>query len=41
MHRNVSLDGIHVDGDKVKVVTDWPSTKTLTEVQSFHELATF
>ena len=26
MHRNVSLDGIHVDEDKVKVVTDWPST---------------
>lgn len=41
MQRNVSPDGIHVDEDKVKVVRDWPSTKTLTEVQSFHELASF
>ena len=41
MQRNVSLDGIHVEEHKVKVFRNWPSTKTLTEVQSFHELTTF
>lgn len=37
----VSSDGIHVDDEKIKAVRDWPSPNTLTEVRSFHGLATF
>nr|GEU79611.1 transposon Ty3-I Gag-Pol polyprotein [Tanacetum cinerariifolium] len=33
--------GIHVDKTKVQAVRDWPSPKTLSEVRSFHRLATF
>ena len=37
----VSGDGIQVDKEKVKVIQDWPTLKTVTEVMSFHRLATF
>ncbi|XP_024009449.1 uncharacterized protein LOC112084532 [Eutrema salsugineum] len=37
----VSADGIKVDEDKIKVIKDWPSPKSVSEVRSFHGLAGF
>ncbi|KAL9285944.1 putative nucleotidyltransferase, Ribonuclease H [Arabidopsis thaliana] len=37
----VSADGVKVDEEKVKVIKDWPSPKTVGEVRSFHGLAGF
>ena len=37
----VSVDGIQVDEEKIKVIRDWPTSKTVTKVRSFHGLATF
>ena len=37
----VSSQGIHVDEDKVKTIREWPTPKSVTEVRSFHDLATF
>ena len=37
----VSVDKIHVDEDKVCAVREWPTPKTVSDVQSFHGLATF
>ena len=37
----VSVDGIHDDKDKVRVVREWPTPKTVSDVRSFHVLATF
>ena len=37
----VSVDGIHVDEDKVCAVKEWPTPKTVSDVQNFHRLATF
>ena len=37
----VGKDGIQVDEAKVKVIRDWPTPRTVREVQRFHGLATF
>ncbi|GKB96611.1 putative reverse transcriptase domain-containing protein, partial [Tanacetum coccineum] len=37
----VSGDGIQVDKSKVAVMQEWPTPTTITEVQSFHGLASF
>ena len=37
----ISGAGLEVDEAKVQVVREWPTPKTLTEVQSFHGLASF
>ena len=36
----VSSKGIHVDEDKVKAIREWPTSKTVGDVRSFHGLAT-
>ena len=37
----VSVNGIHVDEDKVHAVREWPTPKTVSDVRSFHGLVTF
>lgn len=37
----VGEEGIQVDEDKVSAIRDWPVPKPVTEVRSFHGLATF
>ena len=37
----VSVKGIEVDEDKVKFIKEWPTPKSITEVRSFHGLASF
>lgn len=37
----VSEEGIHVDEEKVRAIRDWPTPTSVTEVRSFHGLATF
>ena len=35
----VSAKGIEVDEEKVKAIKEWPTLKSITEVRSFHGLA--
>ncbi|XP_074303022.1 uncharacterized protein LOC141637443 [Silene latifolia] len=37
----VSKDGVSVDQTKIEAIRSWPSPKTVTEVRSFHGLASF
>uniref|UniRef100_A0A2N9EC75 Reverse transcriptase domain-containing protein n=1 Tax=Fagus sylvatica TaxID=28930 RepID=A0A2N9EC75_FAGSY len=37
----VSTTGIEVDEEKVKAIKEWPTPKSITEVRSFHGLASF
>uniref|UniRef100_A0A7N2MS55 Reverse transcriptase n=1 Tax=Quercus lobata TaxID=97700 RepID=A0A7N2MS55_QUELO len=37
----VSAKGIEVDEEKVKAIKEWPTPKLITEVRSFHGLASF
>ena len=37
----ISVDVIHVDEDKVRAVREWLTLKTVSDVQSFHRVATF
>ena len=37
----VSVKGIEVDKEKVKATKEWPTPKSITEVRSFHGLASF
>ncbi|XP_057543823.1 uncharacterized protein LOC130823208 [Amaranthus tricolor] len=37
----ISGEGVKVDPSKIEAIQSWPSPKTLTEVRSFHGLASF
>jgi len=37
----MSSEGIQVDESKVKAIKSWPTPTSITEVQSFHGLASF
>ena len=37
----VSSNGVGVDEEKVRAIKEWPTPKTLSEVRSFHGLASF
>ena len=37
----VSADGIQVDEEKVKAIKDWPTPVNVSQVRSFHGLASF
>ncbi|XP_052197412.1 uncharacterized mitochondrial protein AtMg00860-like [Diospyros lotus] len=37
----VGENGIHVDEEKTKAIRDWPTPKSVSDVRSFHGLATF
>ncbi|KAL4387991.1 hypothetical protein GQ457_09G017780 [Hibiscus cannabinus] len=37
----VSAQGIHVDDEKVKAIHEWPTPTSISEVRSFHGLASF
>ncbi|KAL1536694.1 hypothetical protein AAHA92_29300 [Salvia divinorum] len=37
----VGRDGVRVDEEKIQVIKDWPTPKNVSEVRSFHGLASF
>jgi hypothetical protein len=37
----VSADGIKVDEEKIRAIRDWPTLKNVSDMRSFHGLATF
>ena len=37
----VSSNVVEVDEEKVKAIKDWPTSKNVSEVRSFHGLASF
>ena len=37
----VTVQGIEIDEEKVKDIRDWPTSKSVSEVRSFHGLASF
>jgi hypothetical protein len=37
----VTVKGIEMDEEKVKVIRDWLTPKSVREVRSFHELASY
>ena len=37
----VSAKGIEVDEENVKAIKEWPTPQSITEVRSFHSLASF
>jgi hypothetical protein len=37
----IDQHGVHIDPTKIQVIRDWPTPKTLTELQSFLGLANF
>ena len=37
----VTANGVEVDSEKVKAIQEWPKTKTVSDVRSFHGLASF
>lgn len=37
----VGAEGIHVDEEKVRAIREWPTPRNVSEVRSFHGLATF
>jgi hypothetical protein len=37
----VTAQGIKIDEDKVKAIQNWLTTKSITELKSFHDLTSF
>ena len=37
----ISVDGLKMDLEKVKAILEWPTPKIVSEVRSFHGLASF
>lgn len=37
----ISTKGIEVDEEKIKAIKEWPTPRSITEVRSFHGLASF
>ena len=37
----ISTDGLKMDPEKVKAILEWPTPENVSEVRSFHGLASF